>query len=181
MGLLDYDFLELAERVQQGLDRLAANYLASHHAIVRRDMVDFHGREHLDFEVEYAGHRLRVRQVGFPLPIGETGQPRLEEFESLFDGRPSREIPRDELAAWLAALPSGRLAAAPVEPQPDPSNPFLHTPRAAGASQPSRNPFLEEQRAKQPRANPLLEERSPEAAKRKALEWLSGGEEVSPS
>src|SRR5947209_3061414 len=107
MGLLEYDFIEMATRLQHGLDRLTANYLTDHQAQVLRDLLDFHGREHLEFEVEQGGHHLRVRQVGVQRGIGEPGEPTPDDFESLFDDRPSTEVPPEELAAWLAALPAG--------------------------------------------------------------------------
>ena len=178
MGLLDYDYDELAERVQHGLDRLTANFLTAHRARVRLDQVDFHGREHLDLELEYAGHRLRVRQMGRADEPGAAGVPEPEEFESLFDGRPSREWAREELAAWLRGLPAG--AATPTgEARPvDPHNPFLAEARPR-AERPLENPLLGERPASgAKRPNPLAgEDDEAERRKRRALEWLSGDQD----
>ena len=47
MGLLEWDYDELAERVQTGLDRLSVSFFRGHGGRLRRDELDFHGYEHV--------------------------------------------------------------------------------------------------------------------------------------
>jgi len=178
VGLLEYDYAELAERIQRGLDRLTANFLTAHRARVRRDLVDFHGREHLDFELESGGHHLRVRQIGTPRAIGDPQEPHLEEFESLFDGRPSRETPASEIADWLRALPAGAAPPEPRTPVADADNPFLAEARPKPAA-PLPNVFLRDAPETPAPPNPFAQPRDAEARKRRALDWLGGSDDAS--
>src|SRR5690242_5165388 len=111
MSLLDWDYEELAERVQTGLDRLSVGFFRAHGARIRRDDEDFHGYEHVELEVSHGGHRLYVKQYGRARRLDEgppaPGAVPLEEFASTFDERPAGEVARPELARWLAALPAG--------------------------------------------------------------------------
>jgi hypothetical protein len=174
VSFLDYDFAEMATRVQRGLDRLTANYLAAHGARVHLDVVDFHGREHLDFELRHGDHSLRVRQVGPVRGLDDPGEPRPEEFESVFDGRPSRGAETRLIADWLAALPAGRAAPEP-RPTADPDNPFLGEPRPTPRA-PGANPLLDERPAAEEAPNPFARPGEDEA-RRRALRWLSEDQE----
>jgi hypothetical protein len=172
--MLEYDFQEMAARVQHGLDRLTASYLVGHGARARRDVVDFHGREHLDLEAEHGGHHLRVRQVAEARAIGDPRGVTPEEFESLFDGRAADQAPLETLANWLRGLPAGRAAPERVAPRTETDNPFLaEAPRRS--DRPASNPLLEERSADQPRENPFAADDEAERRKRRAREWLGGG------
>src|SRR6266516_1702670 len=95
VDIFDYDFDDLAQQVQTGLERLAINFLRGHGATMRRDVVDFHGYEQVGRELEPDGHALGIHQVGPPRGPGvstaEAGPAALEVvFESTFDGWPSK-------------------------------------------------------------------------------------------
>ncbi len=178
MSLLDWDYDEIAYRVQTGLDRLTVSFFRHHGARVRRDEVDFHGYEHLELEVAHDGHRLRVRQYARARGLEETPPGRnepypTEELTSTFDDQPASAVPTERLARWLASLPAGQAASTPDLPPPDPTNPFAPPPRRAGGPQPpapSHNPFLTERPAA-PGPNPFAPP-SPEEKRQRALDWL---------
>jgi hypothetical protein len=177
MSLFEYDFDDLARQLQHGLERIAVNFLRQHGARMRRDDVDFHGFEQVDLELSHAGHVLKVRQVGRPrgpglveTPASELGPG--EEFESTFDGWPTEDLAREDLASWLAALPLG---AAPPEARraaADASNPFAAerpATRPSPEGQPGFNPFLSEGRSAQgsnPFADPDRERKRQEMLRR---------------
>jgi hypothetical protein len=183
MGLLDWDYDELARRVQHGLDRLSVSFLRGHGARVHRDALDFHGYEHVELELEHAGHRLEIRQYG-PAPGEVSGMgvvtdlgaaPAEAEFSSVFDGRPSDEVAPATLVRWLASLPAGEAA---PEWQPRTAaddNPFAPTRRAPEAAAPD-NPF-HAARAAPSGANPFAEPGADERRQR-ALEWLQDADDA---
>jgi hypothetical protein len=173
MGLLDWDYDELALRLQTGLDRLTVSFLRGHRARVRRDAVDFHGFEHIELELTHDGHRLYVRQYGpaldrEPPPVALDTPAR--EFVSTFDDRPTSAVPRAELARWLASLPAGE--APPERPRPEAArdNPFASAPPRREEPAPTRNPFLAE-RPSAPERNPFAPPPA-EERRREALRWL---------
>jgi hypothetical protein len=181
MSLLDWDYEEIAHRVQRGLDRLSVSFFRRHGARILRDTVDFHGYEHLELEVAHGGHRLHIRQ--YAPARGLDGTPAAaspavaEEFTSTFDGRPAAEVPVKELARWLATLPVGEAPPEPATTAPDPHNPFaaardLPERAAEPPLPPERNPFLRE-RPRQPTPNPFAPP-APEERRRRALDWLRG-------
>src|SRR5262245_35472807 len=100
MQLFDYDYDDLAAQIQTGLERIAINFLRGHGARIRLDVVDFHGGEHVELELSASGHSLKVHQLGPPggLGLAESGPAgsRAGEFESLFDGWPATNTPREE-------------------------------------------------------------------------------------
>jgi hypothetical protein len=181
MSLLDWDYDDLARQVQHGLDRLSVSFFRRHGAHVRRDELDFHGYDHVDFEVAHAGHRLRVRQYTRARGLDESAAPSgprpAEEFESTFDDRPAASVPVEQLARWLASLPAGEASPAVDRPAADAANPFAaparpRAPRAPGP--PASNPFATE-RPSGPAANPFAPPPADERRQR-ALDWLGGDE-----
>ncbi|MBX5491066.1 MAG: hypothetical protein IRZ14_07895 [Chloroflexi bacterium] len=172
MGLLDWDYDELAQHLQTGLDRLTMSFLRGHRARVRRDAVDFHGFEHIELELAHGGHRLYVRQYGpaldqAPPPVALDTPAR--EFVSTFDDRPTATVPRVELVRWLASLPAGE--APPERPSAEAvrDNPFAPGPPRREPP-PKANPFLAE-RSQPSQRNPFAPP-SPEERRREALRWL---------
>ena len=150
MSLFDYDYDDLANQLQHGLERIAVNFLRARGARVRNDTVDFHGIESIDLELEYAGHSIKVHQVGRPRGPGYDARPEMgpgEEFETLFDGWPTENTGPEVIANWLASLPVGEAPPERESRQRASNNPF-----AAGRSSerrwdpvdPDRNPFLSE-------------------------------------
>ncbi len=179
MSLLDWDYEDLARQVQKGLDRLSVSFFRRHGARVRRDELDFHGYEHVEFEVAHAGHQLRVRQYTRARGLDESAAPSgprpAEEFESTFDGRPAARVPVAELARWLASLPAGEASPETSRSAPDAANPFAAEvkPRAPRApSAPAANPFAAD-RPTGPATNPFAPPSADERRQR-ALDWLSG-------
>jgi hypothetical protein len=181
MSLLDWDYDDLARQVQGGLDRLSVSFFRRHGARVRRDELDFHGYDHVEFELAHDGHRLCVRQYTRARGLDETPAPSgprpAEEFESQFDDRPAAEVPVERLARWLASLPLGEAPPETDRPAADAANPFAaparrSAPRAPTA--PAPNPFASE-RPSGPAANPFA---PPAADERRqhALDWLRGDE-----
>jgi hypothetical protein len=152
VSLFDYDYDDLAQQLQHGLERIAVNFLRQHGARMMRDDVDFHGFEQVSLELAHAGHTLKVRQAGRPRGPGQVQTPvsKLgpgEEFESTFDGWPTEDVPPKDLAAWLRDLPVGEVAAESPKTQADPHNPFAVERRPKEPtfeSPPSFNPFLSE-------------------------------------
>src|SRR5215211_1518853 len=141
MTLFDYDHDDLAQQIQTGLERLAVNFLRSHGARIRRDLVDFHGYEQVELELTHSGHELKVHQIGRPRGPGVVeveAVPGVEEiFESTFDGWPAADVPRETIAGWLAELPIGE--ARPEAPRPGgvQANPFTTERPRAATEQPS--------------------------------------------
>ena len=152
MGLLDYDYDDLARQVQEGLERIGINFLRSHGARVRRDLVDFHGHEQVDLELVHGGHSLKIHQAGRPRGFEADPGPSVageieEEFDSTFDGWPADQYPCEELARWLAALPAGQAPPERPKAAPDAANPFAAerpAPLPRLEPEPSFNPFLGE-------------------------------------
>ena len=152
MGMLDYDYDDLARQVQHGLERIGINFLRSHGARVRRDLVDFHGYEQVDLELTHDGHTLKVHQVGRPRGFDAEAAPAVtaeieEEFESTFDGWPAAHFPPEELARWLAGLRQGEAPPERLKASPDAANPFAAerpAPLPRLEPEPSINPFLTE-------------------------------------
>src|ERR671932_196937 len=62
MSLLDWDYDDLARQVQGGLDLLSVSFFRRHGARVRRDELDFHGYDHVEFELAHDGHRQRAAE-----------------------------------------------------------------------------------------------------------------------
>ena len=161
LSLFEYDHDDLARQVQTGLERLAVSFLRAHGARIRRDLLDFHGHEQIDLEVEHDGHKLVVHQVGRPrgpgVTLAEPTEALEEVFESTFDGRPASQLPADELARWLASLPVGEAPAEEEQAAEDAANPLA---AERGSAKPRReqgasfNPFLADQ-PKQAAANPF--------------------------
>jgi len=179
MSLLDWDYDEIAYRVQTGLDRLTVSFFRHHGARVRHDAVDFHGYEHVELEVAHGGHRLHVRQYARArsldeTPIGRSEPYPTEEFSSTFDDQPASAVPIGRLRAWLASLPAGEAVPA-AEPPPDPTNPFAPPPRRRSKSPaaPTPNPFLAERPPPTSPENPFAPP-SAEEKRRRALDWLQG-------
>src|SRR5215210_1102563 len=134
MSLLDWDYDDLARQAQEGLDRLSVSFFRRHGARMRRDVLDFHGYELVEFEVAYAGHRLRVRQYTRARGLDEAPRAGLEageEFESAFDDRPAGDVPRTRLAQWLASLPAGEAVTEREQPAAEAANPFGVPPRSS--------------------------------------------------
>ena len=164
MGLLDYDFDDLARQVQEGLERIGINFLRAHGARVRRDLVDFHGHEQVDLEVTHDGRTLTIHQVGRPRGLeADTAAPPSgeveEEFDSTFDGWPAAQYPREELAQWLASLPAGEAPRERLRAAPDPANPFAAerpAPLPQLETEPDFNPFLG-QRPRPSGSNPFAD------------------------
>lgn len=181
MSLFDWDYDDLARQVQGGLDRLSVSFFRRHGARLRRDELDFHGYDYVEFEVAHDGHRLRVRQYTRAENFAETAAPSgprpAEEFEATFDDRLAAEVPVERLAAWLATLPAGEAPPAAPRPAADAANPFAApstrpAPRAPSA--PAPNPFAGE-RAGESAANPFAPPSADERRQR-ALDWLGGDE-----
>ncbi|HEY7068197.1 MAG TPA: hypothetical protein VII06_42505 [Chloroflexota bacterium] len=178
MSLLNWDYDDLARQVQHGLDRLSVSFFRRHGARVRRDELDFHGYDHVEFEVAHDGHRLAVRQYTLARGPDEraapTGPRPAEEFESTFDGRPAAQLPAGRLARWLASLPAGEAAPEAARPAADAGNPFAAPARPAAPppTAPAHNPFRTE-RADAPAANPFTTH-STDERRQEALDWLSG-------
>lgn len=173
MSLLDWDFDDLARRLQSGLDRLTVSFLRGHHAKIQQDTVDFHGQEHIELVLEHDGHRLELRQFG---PLEESapdpsGTAATREFRSLFDGRPARDVPLPTLAAWLSSLPAGVAQAERLAAPPPPDNPFAPAPRAPAAPL-AGNPF-QSSGAPATIPNPFAQPAGDERRQR-ALDWLQG-------
>jgi hypothetical protein len=177
--LFDYDYEELADQVQHGLERITVNFLRAHGARINKDLVDFHGNEQIDLELSYDGNALKVHQVGRPRGPGyESGAPPLagvvEEFESSFNGWPAADVSRDLIVRWLASLPAGEAATETDRPAADPTNPFTReTPRRSAASPapaPTDNPFLREAR-QESGANPFAPD-DRDKKRKDALRWL---------
>ena len=180
MSLLDWDYDEIAYRVQTGLDRLTVSFFRHHGARVRHDAVDFHGYEHVELEVAHGGHRLHVRQYARArsldeTPIGRSEPYPTEEFSSTFDDQPASAVPIGRLRAWLASLPAGEAVPAAEPPPPDPTNPFAPPPRRRSKSPaaPTPNPFLAERPPPTSPENPFAPP-SAEEKRRRALDWLQG-------
>jgi hypothetical protein len=183
MSLLDWDYDELARRVQTGLDRLSVSFFRGHGARLRRDELDFHGFEHVELEINHDGHWLRVRQYGRArgqdeMAAGEAVP--LEEFSSTFDDRPATEAARPELARWLATLPAGEAPREAAPPAADLANPFAPPAEARPRARPepaapAANPFLAERRSEPPPRNPFAPPAADERRDR-ALDWLRGDE-----
>jgi hypothetical protein len=173
--LFDYDYEEMAERLQSRVDRLTVNFLRHHGARVRRDDVDFHGFEHVDLELTHGGHTLVLRQSGHsepaPSPVSTSVEVAIETFESLFDGQPASDVQRDLLAQWLALLPEGEARQEGERSSIDPSNPFLADQTDEG-SEPIANPFLSDAPKRQDTTNPFAP-RDGDKKKRAALDWLT--------
>jgi hypothetical protein len=180
MGLLDWDYDDLARQVQGGLDRLSVSFFRRHGARVRRDELDFHGYDHVELEVTHDGHHLRVRQYTRAHGLADTAAPAdprpAEEFESLFDDRPAAEVAVARLARWLASLPAGEAPAEAQRPAADAANPFgvPQRPAPRAPATPAANPFAGE-RPSGPAGNPFA---PPGAEERRqhALDWLRGDE-----
>ena len=178
MSLLDWDYHDLARQVQRGLDRLSVSFFRRHGARVRRDELDFHGYDHVEFELAHDGHHLRVRQYTLARGLDEVEAPKghrpAEEFESLFDDRSAAEVPVAYLAHWRASLPAGGAPAEAQRAAPDAANPFgtPAKPAARAPTAPAANPFASE-RPSAPAANPFA---PPSADERRqdALDWLRG-------
>src|SRR6266508_4167255 len=128
MDLFSYDHAEIAQRIQQRLDRLSVNFLRRHGARIHRDDLDYHGHEHIDLEVEHEGHRLVIRQAGPAEGLGEPAEGPADldvnVFESTFDDQPASQIPLNLLESWLAQLPVGEAARDREGAELDPDNPF---------------------------------------------------------
>ena len=182
MSFFDYDYDDLATQVQQGLERLAVNFLRSHGARISRDLVDFHGYEQIELELSHAGHTLKVHQVGPPrgpgiAPAEAPAGALAEEFESTFDGWPAANVPPEDLARWLAGLPLGEAPPERAGGARDPKNPFLADRPAAAprsAEVPAFNPFLAD-RADTVGSNPFLDSER-ECKRREMLRRLKGEE-----
>ncbi|HEY8477333.1 MAG TPA: hypothetical protein VIN09_10760 [Chloroflexota bacterium] len=178
MGLLDYDYDELARRLQTGLDRITVSFLRKHRARVLRDIVDFHGNELVELEVVHEGHRLHVRQTarqreGSSSTASVEGLV-LEDFESTFDGRPTREVPVERLARWLASLPPGEAPEEPTASRRATSE--LDAPREPDLLR--QNPFAPSSAAGE-RPNPFAVDEEEKKRRKKALEaWLRGEDDV---
>jgi hypothetical protein len=151
VSLFDYDYDELANQLQNGLERIAVNFLRSHGARVHNDTIDFHGIERIDLELEYAGHSIKVHQVGRPRGPGYDARPEMgpgEEFETLFDGWPTENTGPEVIASWLASLPVGEAPPERESRRPASNNPFAaerSSKRRGDPVDPGRNPFLSEQ------------------------------------
>ena len=182
MTLFNYDYDDLAQQIQTGLERLAVNFLRSHGARIRRDLVDFHGYEQVELELSHGGHALQVRQIGRPRSPGVVevdAVPGAEEvFETTFDGWPAADVPRETIARWLAELPVGQAPPEPPRTGRAQANPFT-AERPPAATEQSReqtfNPFL----ADQPRrsgSNPFVDTER-ERKRQEVLRQLKGDEE----
>jgi hypothetical protein len=172
MSLFDYDYDELARRVQSRLDRLTVDYLKSHGARIKRDVLDFHGDEHIELEVEHGGRRLTVRQLGPATGLDPANAPPLVVFESTFDGQPAAKTSVATLAHWLAELPAGEAAPERKTSAVDTDNPFAAGPTRDVPSDPGFNPFLRP-RQQSSGENPFQTGDADER-KKKALDWLGG-------
>ena len=173
MDLFDYDYEELARRVQSRLDRLTVDYLRAHGARIRKDVLDFHDREHIDLEVAHGPHLLKVRQIGPSTGLDPTSAPPLEIFESTVDGAPARQAPLEALSEWLASLPKGTAEAEPARDEPARDNPFLAerpTERKPQPASKQANPFLSDSRPRE-ESNPFTDPDADER-RRKARQWL---------
>ena len=150
MSLFDYDYDELANQLQNGLERITVNFLRSHGARVHNDTLDFHGIERIDLELEHAGHSIKVHQVGRPRGPGYEAGSEMgpgEEFETLFDGWPTENTGPEVIASWLASLPVGEAPPERESRQPTSNNPFAAERASGGRRDPvdsGRNPFLSE-------------------------------------
>lgn len=164
MGLFDYDYDDLARQLQTGLDRLAVSFLRGHRARMRRDLVDFHGNDQVEIELTHDGQTLKVRQArrapAGVSPSGTSAAEVGEVFESTFNGWPSSDAPREEIARWLESLPAGEAPSETVQPVKDEGNPFAaaasSSPRPQRGQDESFNPFLTE-RSRPSGSNPFLD------------------------
>ncbi len=181
MSLLEWDYDEIARRVQTGLDPIGVSFFRRHGARMRRDALDFHGFEHVDLEVAYDGHCLVVTQYARARGLDEIdGSERVpvEEFTSTFDARPTADVPTAELAAWLASLPVGEAVGTAERPLADPTNPFApppgtREPRRQSPPTPAANPFLPERSSPPTSSNPFAPPSGDERRER-ARDWLRG-------
>lgn len=153
MDLFAHDYDDLARQVQHGLERVGISFLRGHGARIRRDQVDFHGREYLDLELSHGPHNLKIHQVRSAPPPGSdlsvATPPPLEEFESSFDGWPAADGPDETIGAWLRSLPAGEAAPEPRSTHAEPGNPFAAGPRPERRPEPASefNPFRGERSA----------------------------------
>ncbi|MCC7106727.1 MAG: hypothetical protein IT307_16445 [Chloroflexi bacterium] len=175
MSLFDYDYDELARRVQSRLDRLTVDYLKSRGARIKRDVLDFHGDEHIELEVDHGGHRLSVRQLGPATGLDPANAPPLEVFDSTFDSQPAAKTSAAMLARWLAELPVGEAAPERKTSTVDADNPFAGGPVPDAPRDPGFNPFLRP-RQEAGGKNPFQSGDAGERKKR-ALEWLGGDDD----
>jgi hypothetical protein len=177
VSLFEYDYDDLAQQIQNGLERIAVNFLRAHGARVRRDLVDFHGYEQIDLELTHGGHTLKVHQVGRPRGPGYSpSEPPPagleEEFESTFDGWPASNTPLETIAQWLASLPAGEAPPEAPRAAKDASNPFAKEGPARtfdAPKEPAFNPFLAdrpEPGGRNPFADPDRERRRQEMLRR---------------
>lgn len=168
MSLLEYDYEELAHLIQTGLTRLAANFLRSHGAVRPREVADYHGFQHLEYEIDHDGHRLHVRQFARLQPDGSTPA-EIEEFESTFDGKPCREVDVAVLVGWLAGLPKGESAGDPKARESLADNPLAQELAALRGQQ--VNPFLKET-SELPSLNPFAPAQDKEGQRQALRRWL---------
>jgi hypothetical protein len=177
--LFEYDYEELADQIQHGLERITVNFLRAHGARINKDLVDFHGNEQIDLELSYDGSSLKVHQVGRPRGPGleASAQPlagSVEEFESLFNGWPAADVSRDLIHRWLASLPAGEAVLEAERPAADPANPFAREaprrPAPIPAPAPADNPFLRES-PRESGSNPFAPD-DRDRKRKDALRWL---------
>jgi hypothetical protein len=180
VDLFQYDYDELAQQVQHGLERVTISFLRAHGARLRRDQTDFHGKEYVELELHHGQHSLTVRQTRAAPPPGAdlslASPPPLDEFESSFDGWPAANTPAETIAAWLRSLPAGEAPAERPAARPEPTNPFLQErpgPRSPGGA-PARNPFLAERPARPPAENPFAADDDRERQRQELLRRLRG-------
>ena len=179
MDLFSYDHAEIAQRIQQRLDRLSVNFLRRHGARIHRDDLDFHGHEHIDLEVEHEGHRLVIHQAGLAEGLGEPADGpadiEVNVFESTFDDRPASQIPLNMLESWLAQLPVGEAVPDQEAVEFDPENPFVAESSPTVEAR-EANPFMAE-RSAAPSDNPFAPDPEAERKRRALLNWLSEDDE----
>jgi hypothetical protein len=185
MSLLDYDFDELAQQVQQGLERIAVNFFRAHGARIKQDALDFHGLELIDLELSFGGHTLKLHQVGRPRgpSYAETALPpgaQAEEFESQFDGWPAEDAPVETIALWLASLPAGEAPRERPGAGDTTGNPFAAEQKAPPLpldAAPTFNPFLNEAPRGRAGPNPFADS-GRDARRRDALRWLQDDDQA---
>jgi hypothetical protein len=184
VSLFEHDYDDLARQIQSGLERIAVNFLRTHGARVKQDLVDFHGTERVKLELSHGGHTLKVHQVGKPRGPGvsstdETPGPVEEIFDSTFDGWPAVNTPAEEIASWLQGLPLGEAPADEAGPRPEVTNPFASEAVSSAPTlsdvEPSLNPFLSEQ-ARGPGPNPFAD-RDRDRKRQEILRRLRGEED----
>jgi hypothetical protein len=183
MGIFDYDYDDLAHQIQAGLERIAVSFLRAHGARIRRDVIDFHGHEQIDLELEFRGHTLTVHQAGRPRGPGasEVTAPAAglnEVFESMFDGWPASNTPRAKIAEWLRELPAGEAPPERSENLQDGSNPLAvkpPKPTFRAESESGSNPFLPERKGGQG-GNPFVDA-DRERKRKEMLRRLAGDED----